>query len=177
MAKKTEKHLTRLELADALESFARDVRNGMVSTESGEWPVPDRIDTKFRLKEKKGRFEAKIRWRWSTAADYSPEARTNLDRWQRSLKSVKKQMTAAWKAVEKSVKAGSLPQRQAIRDLVESAIAFQRFAEPEWEEAMQEFLDHLENLERAVPNGQADVVAHEVRDLRAGMKACHRAFK
>jgi len=93
------------------------------------------------------------------------------------VKSVKKQMTAAWKAVEKSVKSEALPDTQAVRDLVESAVAFQRFAEPEWEEPMQEFLDHLENLQRAVENGQTDVVQHEVRDLRAGMKACHRAFK
>jgi|GEM_PF-4654043 len=53
MTKKTEKHITRLELAEALESFARDVRNGLVSTDSGEWQVPDRIHTKLRLKEKK----------------------------------------------------------------------------------------------------------------------------
>jgi len=177
MAKKTEKEITRLELAEALESFARDVRNGRVSTDTGEWRVPDNISAKFRLKEKKGRFEAKIRWRWSTVEDYTPEAREDFDRWQTSMEYVKKQMTVGWKKIEKAIRGGGLPEAQAITDLMDSSKAFQRFAEPEWEEAMQEFLDHLENLERAVKNRQPDVVAHEVRDLRAGMKACHRAFK
>ena len=177
MAKKIEKEITRLELAEALESFARDVRSGLVSTDTGEWHVPENISAKFRLKEKKGRFEAKIRWRWSTIGDYTPEAKNDFDRWQTSLKSSKKQMTVAWKKIEKAVRDGAMPEAQAITDLIDSSKAFHRFAEPEWEEAMQEFLDHLENLERAVENKQIDVVAHEVRDLRAGMKACHRAFK
>ena len=40
-----------------------------------------------------------------------------------------------------------------------------------------EYQDHLENLKRAVENKQLEVVHHEIRDLRARMKACHRDFK
>jgi len=123
-------------MAEALEAFARDVRNGLASTDTGEWPVPDNISAKFRLKEKKGRFEAKIRWRWSTIADYTPEARNDFDRWHTSLESAKKQMTAAWKTIEKAVRGGALPEAQTITDLMDSSKAFQQFAEPEWEEPM-----------------------------------------
>jgi hypothetical protein len=42
---------------------------------------------------------------------------------------------------------------------------------------MIEYQDHLENLKRAVENKQLEVVHHEIRDLRARMKACHRDFK
>ena len=48
---------------------------------------------------------------------------------------------------------------------------------PEWQEAMIEYQDHLENLKRAVENKHLEVVHHEIRDLRARMKACHRDFK
>ena len=49
--------------------------------------------------------------------------------------------------------------------------------DPEWQEAMIEYQDHLENLKRAVENKQLEVVHHEIRDLRARMKSCHRDFK
>ena len=52
-----------------------------------------------------------------------------------------------------------------------------RFADPEWQEAMIEYQDHLENLRRAVENKQLEVAHHEVRELRARMKACHREYK
>ena len=50
-------------------------------------------------------------------------------------------------------------------------------AEPEWQEAMHEYLDHLENLKRAVQRQQRDDVEHELRDLRTRWVACHREFK
>ena len=51
------------------------------------------------------------------------------------------------------------------------------FAEPEWQEAMNEYLYHLENLIRAVERQQFEVVEHELRDLRTRWVACHRDFK
>ena len=35
-------------------------------------------------------------------------------------------------------------------------------AEPDWETAMQEYLDHLANLEHAVANRQQEVMLHEL---------------
>jgi hypothetical protein len=51
------------------------------------------------------------------------------------------------------------------------------FAEPEWQEAMHEYMDHLANLKRAAAANRFEAVAHELRDLRARWKACHRDFK
>jgi hypothetical protein len=42
---------------------------------------------------------------------------------------------------------------------------------------MQEYLDHLANLEHAVANRQQEVMLHELRDLQACMSSCHREFK
>ena len=50
-------------------------------------------------------------------------------------------------------------------------------AESDWEGATQEFLDHLENLQRGVAAGNIEVVQHEIRDLRHRMGECHREFK
>jgi len=42
---------------------------------------------------------------------------------------------------------------------------------------MHEYLDHLENLKRAVQRRQLDDAAHELRDLRTRWVACHRDYK
>jgi hypothetical protein len=52
-----------------------------------------------------------------------------------------------------------------------------QFAEPEWQAAMNEFMDHLANLKRAVEKQQLDVVDHELRDLRSRWISCHQDFK
>ena len=50
-------------------------------------------------------------------------------------------------------------------------------AEPEWANAMQEYIDHLSNLEHAVDKRQQEVMLHELRDLQNCMSPCHREFK
>jgi hypothetical protein len=50
-------------------------------------------------------------------------------------------------------------------------------AEPDWAQAMQEYLDHLANLEHAVDMRQPEVMLHELRDLQNCMNSCHREFK
>jgi hypothetical protein len=55
--------------------------------------------------------------------------------------------------------------------------AFAAMAEPDWENAMQEYLDHLANLEHAVEGRQWEVMLHETRDLQNCMSSCHREFK
>ncbi len=55
--------------------------------------------------------------------------------------------------------------------------ALANLAEPEWQGAMQEYLDHVHNLQMAMEQQQLELVRHELRDLAARMVACHREFK
>jgi len=50
-------------------------------------------------------------------------------------------------------------------------------AEPDWQEAMDEYMDHLANLKRAIQRQQLDDAAHELRDLKTRWANCHRDFK
>ena len=72
---------------------------------------------------------------------------------------------------------GGFPDDRTLGDFVETSRAFAALADPDWAMAMQEYLDHLANLEHAVANRQPEVMAHELRDLQAGMTSCHREFK
>ena len=85
-----EKKLSREELAIHLEELARRIREGRFSSKNKKWSVPDQIDTRIRFKEKKGRFEAKLKFRWSTLKDYDLDARKAVDDWQDSIKNIKK---------------------------------------------------------------------------------------
>ena len=90
---------------------------------------------------------------------------------------MKKRLGAAFKALQQVVGQGAWPDERILRDFVESSRAFAAMAEPDWENAMQEYLDHLAILTHAVANRQQEVVLHELRDLQNSMAACHREFK
>ena len=177
MKNKIEKAFNRLELADYLEKIAGELRSGTLEADDRQWSIPESIDAKIKHKEKKGRIETKLKWRWSTLSDYDPADRDEVTRWQDTFKTLKKRMATEYKALEKAVAGGSYPDEAILEEFITHSTEMARFADPEWQEAMIEYQDHLENLKRAVENKQLEVVHHEIRDLRARMKACHRDFK
>lgn len=89
MKNKIKKEFNRLELADQLEEIARQLRSGTFDAEGRQWSVPDTLEARIKHKEKKGRIETKLKWQWSTLADYAPNAREEVTRWQESFKTVK----------------------------------------------------------------------------------------
>ena len=177
MKSKIKKEFNRLELADHLEKIARQLRSGTFDAEGRQWSVPETLEAGIKHKEKKGRIETKLKWRWSTLADYEPSAREEVTRWQESFKTIKKRLAKEFKVLQSEVQNGSLPNEEALSAFIKDSERMADFADPEWQEAMNEYLDHLENLKRAVERQQLDVVEHELRDLRTRWVACHREFK
>ena len=177
MKSKIKKEFNRLELADHLEKIARQLRSGTFDAEGRQWSVPETFEAGIKHREKKGRIETKLKWRWSTLADYEPSAREEVTRWQESFKTVKKRLAKEFKALQSVVQNGSLPNEEALSAFIKDSERMAEFAEPEWQEAMHEYLDHMANLKRAVERQQLDDVAHELRDLRTRWAACHREFK
>ncbi len=178
MKSKQKTTLQREELADLLELLARQLREGTVSVGSRSWKVAESIVLKTSFVEKKGRFTSKVKWHWSTLDEYAEPDRREIVRWKDSLKAVKKQLNSSFKTLLHQTKEGSgLPEDRALADFVEQSHAFARHAEPEWRAAMEEYLDHLNNLERAVRDGRPETVAHELRDIKSRITACHREFK
>jgi len=177
MKSKTKKEFNRLELADHLEKIARQLRSGTFDAEGRQWSVPEHFEARIKHKEKKGRIETKLKWRWSTLDDYEPSAREEVTRWQESFKTIKKRLTKAFKALQTAVASGSLPDAAMLAEFVKDSERMAQFAEPEWQAAMNEYMDHLANLKRAVEKQQLDVVDHELRDLRSRWISCHQDFK
>ncbi|UCD33295.1 MAG: GAK system XXXCH domain-containing protein [Desulfobacterales bacterium] len=177
MKEYTEKKMGREELAKQFEDLAHRIRKGSFSSKNRAWSVPDEIDAKIQFKEKKGRFEAKLKFRWSTLKDYDQDDRKALDDWHDSKKSIKKRMMRAYKNISRSVKDHQLPEQTDLEALFDSSQAFFRIADPDMEDAMEEFMDHLDNLNQAKTSGLLNVVGHEVRDIGNRMRNCHREFK
>jgi XXXCH domain-containing protein len=177
MGDKEEQTLSRLELADYLHSLSEELRRGAQEVRGRHWTVPEELEVRREFKEKKGRLVAKLSWSWSTLTDYEPAARHEVSRWQGDMKTVKKRLGAAFKALQQAVGQGAFPDDRTLQDFAEISRAFGAMAEPDWADAMQEYLDHLANLEHAVANRQPEVMLHELRDLQNCMSSCHREFK
>jgi XXXCH domain-containing protein len=177
MAEKIEKEFGRNELAEYLTKMAEQLASGKLSTEKGIWTVPEKIGAKIQLKEKKGRIELKFNCRWSTLEDYTQQDRDQISDWHDSMKKVKKRMGSSFKEVTKAAERGAFPEKKSIEDFVATSRIFAESADPEWRDAMDEYLDHLENFIRAVEERQLELMLHEIRDLQYRMKACHKEFK
>lgn len=177
MGEKDEQTMSRLELADYLTDLGQQLRQGTFSAQGRRWTVPDDLNVRVEFKEKKGYLAAKLSWSWSTLGDYDGAAREEISRGQDSLKTLKKRLGAGFKALQQAVSQGGWPDARTLEDFVASSRAFAAMAEPDWATAMQEYLDHLANLQHAVANRQQEVMLHELRDLQACMSSCHREFK
>ena len=177
MGDKIQKEFNRNEFAQYLETLAEQMRAGKISSAKGDWAVPEGFGAKVELKEKKGRFELKINCRWSTLAEYSAQDREKIVDWYASMKVVKKRMGSSFKEITKSTADGEFPEARSVDDFVKTSRIFAESADSEWKDAMDEYMDHLENFVRAVEGGQFEVMLHEIRDLQYRMKACHKEFK
>jgi XXXCH domain-containing protein len=177
MKTKISQNIDREALAEVLEEIAAYFRKGTFELEGAAWQVPDALEVKLTHKEKKGRIATRIEWYWSTLAEYDDTAREEVVRWQESFNSVKKRLGRSLKAMHQAVRDGRLPETDLLDSFVADSQRMAETADPDWKEAMEEYLDHLLNLKGAVANSQLDVVAHELRDLGTRMKNCHREFK
>ena len=79
--------------------------------------------------------------------------------------------------LQRAVRDGNIPTAETLAEFAKDSERMAEFTEPEWQEAMHEYMDHLANLKRAAADNQLEVIAHELRDLAARWAACHRDFK
>jgi XXXCH domain-containing protein len=177
MKNKIKKKMKRQELADYLEHMAAALRTGKFETGDHSWLIPEVLQAKISHKEKKGRIDCKVKWRWSTLEQYEPAARQEVVAWQKSWKALKKQLSQSFKALEKAAGDGNIPDVNALERFIAESREMVKYAEPEWQTAMDEYIDHLGTLKQAVEENQVEAVQHEIRDLRNRMNQCHRDFK
>lgn len=177
MGEKEERTWGRLELAEYLNHLSEQLRRGALEAQGRHWTVPEDLNTRMEFKEKKGRLVAKLSWSWSTLGDYDMTSRDEVSRWQDSLETVKKRLAADFKKLQQAISQGAFPDEPTLSDFVNSSQVLAAIAEPDWQGAMQEYLDHLANLQHAVVNRQQEVMLHELRDLQNCMASCHREFK
>lgn len=177
MEEKNERMTNPIELADQLETMARQLRNGHFKTHSGSWPVPDVLKAKIKIVEKKGRLQTRLKFKWSTVEHYSPPEKAAVKDWENRFKVVKKQLGRSFKALSRAADQDVLPDVQAVDQYLRDSADFETLSKAQWPDEMAVYRDHVQNMKRAVADGRLADFQHEVRDLRSAMVACHRAFK
>ena len=169
--------LGRAELIQALEDLVHQLKTGTLTFEGRQWTVPETLQAHIDLKEKKGRLTCKLKWRWSTLDDYEVARREKVTHWQSNFKDIKKQMGKSFAALVKASKQNAFPSTDALQQFIDQSKTFAQMADPDWQSAMDEYLDHIENLKRAVQDRRMQDFQHELRDLGARKTMCHKDFK
>jgi XXXCH domain-containing protein len=177
MGKKKRECLPRLELANYLQSLSEQLRRGELDCEGRQWMVPEEVWSEIKLKEKRGYIKAKLSFSWSTEQQYDEAAKQDLHKWVGSMKEVKKRLAASFKAVSQVIEQGKFPDQKILAEFIASSQAMGQLADPDWQEAMQIYSDHLTNLQRAVEKQDFQAMINELHDLQNCKVDCHREFK
>lgn len=174
MEDKIERGFLRQELADYLEKLAQQLRNGSLEVEGKPWQVPERLDTKIEIKEKKGCINAKVRFRWSVLDEYDEKTRARMIRRQTDFKDLKNQLAEVFSELLGLAQLWVLPAESKVMRFIELSREFAKFADPDWESEMKEYLEQVNNLHLALKKGELEMFLHELRNLKALVKSCHR---
>jgi XXXCH domain-containing protein len=177
MQDKIEQRMSPTELADRLEEMARQLRGGQFETASGSWPVPEALTAKIKIVEKKGRLQTRLKFKWSTVEHYAPPQKAAVKDWENRFKTVKKQLGRSFKTLARAAGQDTLPAIPIIDRYLSDSADFESLSHDQWSEEMAVYRDHVQNMKRAVDGARLADFQHEVRDIRAAMAACHRAFK
>jgi XXXCH domain-containing protein len=177
MEEKIDREFHRLELADYLENLAQQLRSGSFQVQGKPRQVPEHLETRIEMKEKKGRVSAKVRLGWSVLDEYDDKTRAEILRRQRDFKGLKKQLAEVFSELLDSADQWVLPVESKVMRFVELSKEFAGLADPDWESEVEEFLDHVDNLYLALTNGQLEMFQHELRDLKVLVKACHQEVR
>ena len=172
-----QRRFNRRELGNFLITIGEQIRQGAFQAEGRTWLVPDEVEAEIHLKEKKGMITAKLKWQWPTLTEYDQKALQEVQEWKTSFRAVKGRLATAFKELQQQASQGQILSEAVLHDFVEGSQAMANLGEPEWQGAIQEYLDQVHNLQQAVEHGQLELVRHELRDLAARMAACHREFK
>lgn len=176
MENKIEREFRREELADYLENLARQVRSGSFKVEGARREVPQKLETRIELKEKRGRVIAKVRFRWDVLAEYDHKTRAEIVRRQEAFKEVMHKLATVFSDLLETKEEGLFPAESKVMEFMALSKEFSDLADPDWESEIQEYMDHVENLYLTLKNKQLDMFQHELRDLKIRVKACHQEF-
>ena len=174
MEDKVKRDLPRQELADYLEKLAQQLRRGSFEVEGKPWDVPESLDTKIEIQEKKGCVNAKVRFRWSVLDKYDEKTRAGMIRRQQDFKDLKNQLTEVFSELLGLAQLWVLPPESKVMRLVELSRELAKFADPDWETEMKEYLDLVDNLYGALKKGQMELFLHILSDLKTLVRTCHR---
>ncbi len=188
------RQFSRLELAEYLEDLARQLRSRTLLVAGERFIVPEHLEGRVELKGKGGRLSLKLRFKWpkplaagvregrEAGGGLRPAAPAGTEAEGREalpgeFQEIKRQMGRLFAALLKEAHQGALPPARQVEEFLALCRASAALAEPDWETEMQEFLDHAENLLRASREGALEMFAHELRDLKNRMHACHLEYK
>jgi XXXCH domain-containing protein len=177
MEVKVEQEFSREELADYLTVLATQIRQGELQVAGIVQKLPLQANVGILLKEKKGRLLARLNLIFSTLEQYEQPRREAVQEVMEKFKVVKKRLGTSFANLKKATAQGKLPEELLLTEFLKDNQAFVQQTDPEWQEEMDIYLDHVKNLEQAFKLGNLEMFQHEMADLKASMSRCHQDYK
>lgn len=174
MEEKIERRCLRQNLANYLENLARQLRAGSIEVEGERWGVPEQINTKFEVWEKRGCVQAHLYLRWPVGDLEDPTALRERCLRHQEFTQLKNQLAEAFSELLELAQMWLLPAESQVMKFMELSREFVLLADPEWESEITEYMGHVESLFFAVKNKQLEIFLHEIRDLKVLVKTCHQ---
>jgi XXXCH domain-containing protein len=174
MEDKIQRRCLRQNLADYLENLARQLRAGSVEVEGERWGVPEQLNTKIEVWEKKGCVQAHLHLQWPAGDGDDPKSLQERCRRQQEFTELKNQLAEAFSELLELAQMWLLPAESQVMKFMELSREFVLLADPGWESEITEYMAHVENLFFAVKNKQLEIFLHEIRDLKILVKTCHQ---
>jgi XXXCH domain-containing protein len=178
MGKKITTAHNRDDLANYLENLASHIRRGSVPVGSELIKVPEDLEMKLSIKNRKHSVACRLECRWVVPEGCSrTEFQSEGDQLPSDFKKNKKDLARTFRAVKLTVMQGDPPDERLLAEFERLSRAFAAHAEPEWEPAVRDYLGHMENHFRSIRDGRKEASIHEIQDLQTRMVTCHRDYK
>jgi XXXCH domain-containing protein len=174
MGDKIDRQYLRRDLADFLENLARRLRDGSFEIGGERWEVPEQLNSKIEVWEKKGCVQAHLHLQWPLGNVDNLKLLQERCRRQRDFTELKNQLAEAFSELLELAQMWLLPAESQVMKFMELSREFVLLADPEWEDEITEYMAHAENLFFAVKNKQLEIFLHELRDLKVLVKTCHQ---
>jgi len=177
MEMKLDRDFSREELADYLTALAGQIRQGELQVAGVVQKLPNQSAVEIFCKEKKGRLTLKLQVSFATLEHYPEPRREAVLSGLENFKVVKKKLGVSFGNLTKVAAQGRFPEAAALSEFLRDNEAFAQQTDPEWQEDMATYLDHVKNLENAFTIGNLEMFQHELADLKASLARCHKNYK
>lgn len=174
MAERIERNFLRQDLAEFLEDLARQLRLGTLELEGEKVGVPEQVRAVIEFREKMGCIQGHLLFRWSRREGAELQLLPPRCRRREEFRELKHHLAEVFGELLEVAHMWLLPAESLVMRFMELSREFVLLADPEWEDEINTYMAHVENLFYAVKTRQLEPFLREINRLKDLVRSCHQ---